>query len=106
MPIVAFHAGYDRDKVLKPAYQVIGSNEMVAMDQRWVCAQERCKRTGNWKVIGLDDALEHFGFEKREEGDSHNALVDARLAAQVYMAASTLAPLKSSLLGFINEEEK
>ena len=105
-PIVAFFAGYDRNRVLKPAFKKLGLDDMEKMDGRWICAQERCKRTRDWKVLGLDDALEHFGFEARRENDSHDALVDARLAAQVYMAASMLTPLKSSLLGFVNEKER
>lgn len=105
MPIVAFFAGYDRDKVLKPAYDKLHNNEMAMLDDRWICAQERCKRTGNWKVMSLDDALEHFGFERRDEDAAHDALVDARLAAVVYMEASQLTPLKRCPLGFANEEE-
>ena len=93
-PIVAFHAGYDRDKVLKPAFKKLGLDDMEKMDARWICAQDMCKRTRDWKVLGLDDALEHFGFVARRDIDSHDALVDARLAAQVYMAASMLTPLK------------
>ena len=84
----------------------LGSSSLSKMDGRWICAQERCKRTGNWKLIGLDDALEHFCLEPRDENENHDALKDARLAAQVYMAASLLPSLKSSLLGFINEEEE
>ena len=105
-PIVAFYAGYDRDKCLKPAFKKLGLDDMEMMDTRWICAQERCKRTRNWKVIGLDDALEHFGFQPRRETDNHDALVDARLAAKVYMEASMLSPLKSSLLGFQNEKDE
>ena len=38
LPIVAFHAGYDRDKVLKPAYERLGLRDMEALDSRWICA--------------------------------------------------------------------
>ena len=99
-PIVAFHAGYDRDKVLNPSLQQMGYSDITAFDARWICAQERCKRTRDWRLMSLDDALEHFGHERRREEDHHDALVDARLAATVYMAASELPPLKLSLLGF------
>ena len=92
--------------MLKPAYKKLGLDDMEKMDARWTCAQERCKRSKDWKVVSLDDALEKFGFQPRGEHDHHDALVDARLAAQVYMAASMLAPLKSSLLGFVNQEEE
>ena len=105
-PIVAFYAGYDRDKCLKPAFKKLGLDDLEKMDDRWICAQERCKRTRNWKVLGLDDALEHFGFQPRRVNESHDALVDARLAAKVYMEASMLTPLKSSLLGFLNEKDE
>ena len=56
--------------------------------------------------MSLDDALEHFGHERRKEHDQHDALVDARLAAVVYMAASELTPLKYGRLGFLNEKEE
>ena len=62
-PIVAHYAKHDRDMVLKPAFKKLGMEDMEALDARWICAQERCQRTGNWKLLSLDDALEQFGFE-------------------------------------------
>lgn len=105
LPIVAFFIGYDRDKVLSPAFRRLGLEEMDAQASRWRCAQALCKRTRNWKVLSLDDALSHFGYDRRDEDDPHDALEDARLAAQVYMAAMKLTPLKDGILGFVNEEE-
>ena len=103
---MAFHAGYDRNKVLNPALQRSGPYDLSALNDRWICAQERCKRTRKWQIRSLDDALEHFGHDRRREEDNHDALVDARLAAVVYMAASELTPLKYGRLGFMNENEE
>ena len=106
LPIVAFYAGYDRNKVLNPALQRLGHGDLSDLDERWICAQERCKRTRRWDLFSLDDFLEHFGHERRKDEDHHDALVDARLAAVVYMAASELTPLKYGRLGFLNEKEE
>ena len=106
LPIVAFHAGYDRNKVLKPAYWRLSNNEMDALDDRWICAQERCKRTGNWKLWNLDEALEHFGFKRRPDDAYHDAIQDARLAAKVYMMAIKLTPLKEEKHGFVDKNEE
>ena len=106
LPIVAFHAGYDQTKVLNPALQRSGHSDLKALNDRWICAQERCKRTRRWDLFSLDDFLEHFGHKRRKENDSHDALVDARLAAVVYMAASELTPLKYGRLGFLNEKDE
>ena len=75
---------------------------------RWRCAQEICKRTGNWRLWNLDEALEHFGFQRRPDDAFHDALQDARMAAKVYMKASVLTPLKEEKHGFVdgNGEER
>ena len=99
-PITSFNVEFDRDKVLKPAFKLVGLEDELAADDRWRCAQELCKRTENWKLWSLDDALEHFGFDRRKDDEFHDALHDARLAAQVYMKAIKLKPLKDSGLGF------
>ena len=77
---MSFNVGYDRDKVLIPAFKQLGLGEMEGTSGRWRCAQELCERTQNWKIVNLDDALEHFGFARREEDTYHDALHDARLA--------------------------
>ena len=100
LPIVSFHIGYDRDRVLQPAFKRLGLEALDGARDRWRCAQELCKRTGNWRIWNLDEALEHFGFERREEDTYHDALHDARLAAQVYMQAMQLPPLKTAEFGF------
>ena len=98
---MSFNVGYDLDKVLKPAFKGLGFNSMETASVRWRCAQDICKRTENWKLWSLDDALEHFGFLRRQEDDFHDALHDARLATQVYMKAVRLTPLKDARLGFV-----
>lgn len=106
LPIVAFFADYERDKVLTPAFQRLGLDDMAALTARWRCAQQMSMRTRNWKVWTLDDALSYFGLDRRDEEEQHDALQDARLAAQVYMKAMILTPLSEGDLGFINGEEE
>ena len=106
LPITSFNIDFDRDKVLKPAFKELGLVEMDDTEYRWRCAQDLCKRTGNWKLWSLDDALEHFGFERRKEDARHDALNDARLAALVYMKAIKLPALKEAGLGFTQNEEE
>ena len=105
-PITSFNVDYDRDKVLKPAFKLVGLDDKLAADDRWRCAQELCKRTENWKMWNLDDALEHFGYARRKENEFHEALDDARLAAKVYMKAIRLKPLKDSGLGYIKTSKE
>ena len=64
------------------------------------------ERTGEWRFLGLDDALEYFGHESRDKDAHHDALTDARLAAKVYMELMKLPPLKVAELGFMFEEEE
>ena len=106
LPIVSFNVGYDLDKVLKPAFKGLGYISMETSSVRWRCAQELCKRTKNWKMWNLDDALEYFGYARREEDADHDALEDARLAAKVYMEAIKLTPLKDSMMGFIKPSKE
>ena len=65
-----------------------------------------CKRTGNWRLWNLDEALEHFGLARRPDDAYHDALQDSRLAAKVYMEASKLTPLKEEKLGLVVENEE
>ena len=104
LPITSFNVGYDRDKVLEPAFKRLDLDEMLAAQGRWRCSQELCKRTENWRLWSLDDALEHFGYRRRKEDAYHDALDDARLTAKVYMQAVQLAPLKEPDYGFVSQD--
>ena len=106
LPIVSFNAMYGRDQVLIPAFKRIKCGLMKKSLHRWRCAQEICKRTGNWRLWNLDEALEHFGFHRRPDDAFHDAVQDARLAAKVYMKASVLTPLKDEMHGFVNGNEE
>ena len=103
---MSFNVGYDLVKVLKPAFKGLGFNSMETASVRWRCAQDICKRTENWKLWSLDDALEHFGYARRQEDANHDALHDARLAAKVYMEAIKLPPLKTIDMGFIKPSKE
>ena len=106
LPITSFNVGHDRDKVLEPAFKGLGLGELAAAHGRWRCAQELCKRTGNGRLKVLDDALEHFGYKRREEDICRDAVDDARLVAKVYMQAVKLPPLKPAEYGFVIEEDE
>ena len=52
------------------------------------------------KIKSLDNLLEHFGFEPRDEDVLHNAILDCQLTAKVYMELMKLPPPKVMELGF------
>ena len=64
-----------------------------------------CERVPETKTFILDDVLEHFGFERREEGARHDAREDCTLSAKVYMELMKHPPLKVAELGFDYQEE-
>ena len=55
-------------------------------DDRWLCTLDMSDRLLNLESKGLDDLLEHFGFERREDAGYHDAVQDCQLTAKVYMA--------------------
>ena len=85
-PIIAHFAKYDRDDVLKPAFNRVDVTPID--DKRWKCTRDMAnKHPGVPQDMprGLDDLLEHFGFNRRDEEEKHNALDDCRMDAKVYL---------------------
>ena len=66
LPIVAHNVEYDRDKVLKPAFKKVGNLDAMPPDSRWRCTLELANKIPGLNMVTLDDALEHFGFERRD----------------------------------------
>jgi len=102
-PIVAHYAKYDREDVLRPAFEKAGTRKIFPSDGRWRCTFEMAGKSKDLVPDdlprGLDDLLEHFGYERRCEDDKHDALTDCRCAAKTYMklAESRLSEGGSSL---------
>lgn len=85
-PVVAHYAKYDRDDVLKPAFDKVGVATISS--ERWKCTKEMANdhpRVPQDMQRGLDDLLECFGYERRDEEERHDALEDCRLDAKVYL---------------------
>ena len=72
-PIVAHNAAYDRDKVLKKAFEKVGMEEFLPPKDRWRCTLKLAKRVPDIKERGLDNLLEYFDFEKRNPSAPHEA---------------------------------
>ena len=100
LPIVAHNVEHDRDKVLMPAFKKVGNLDALPPDSRWRCTQEMANRIPFLNMVTLDDALEHFGHERRDVDKHHDALEDARLAAKVYMSIMAMPEMKKGKLGF------
>lgn len=84
-PIVAHNVEFDRDKVLRPAFERVGHPDLIAKDGRWRCTCKLAERLPNLESRKLDDVLEECGFERRKKDAIHDAVIDAELAAKVYM---------------------
>ena len=66
-PIVAHYAKYDREDVLKPAMEKVGT-KMVS-DKRWLCTRDMAGSPESYptdRPRGLDDLLEYFGQGRRD----------------------------------------
>ena len=94
---------YDRDKVLRPAYEKLGAAHLLPPEKRWRCALELSERCQGLLVRTLDSVLEHFGFEPRDEEEKHSAIEDCELTAKIYMELMELPELKKATLGWTKE---
>ena len=85
-PVVAHNAKYDRDEVLKPAFEKVGV-PMIS-DERWKCTWEMAPDhpdVGQYMSRSLDFLLPHLGLEGRNARKRHDAMTDCRLTAMLYM---------------------
>ena len=100
LPIVAHYVNYDRDKVLRPAFKKVDNLDALPPNSRWRCTQEMGFKVPGLNMVTLDDALEHFGHDRRDVDKPHDALEDARCAAKVYMSIMAMPDMKKGKLGF------
>ena len=100
LPIVAHHVKYDRDDVLKPAFDRLGIKNKLPKDDRWRCTFLMSERDPKIKQRSLDAILKHYRFKPRANKDHHDAVEDCQLTAKVYMKLVKLPELKVSKLGF------
>ena len=100
LPIVAQNVKYDRDDVLKPAFDRLGIKSKLPNDRRWRCTYLMSERDPKIKVRSLDAILRHYRFKPRTKKDHHDAVEDCQLTAKVYMKLAKLPELKVSKLGF------
>ena len=101
LPIVAHGVKHDRDKVLTQAFKKVDNLDALPPKERWRCSLDLAdEKKIPTKYKSLDDLLVHFNLAKRDEDVKHDALKDARLAAQVYMCLMKAPKPKKTTLGF------
>ena len=104
LPIIAHNVKHDRDQCLKPAFEKVGNLKNLADDERWRCTYEMSSKVPYLSYRNLDDILEHFGFDRRNMDELHNATNDCRLTAKIYMKLVEVPdPKKNPTLGFCRE---
>ena len=103
LPIVAHKVKFDRDEVLKPAFKKVENDERLPKKERWRCTLAMAKVYGKIPVCFLDECLKHFKIEGRGD-DLHDAVTDARLAGELYMALMNQPVKKTRSLGFTIEQ--
>ena len=83
---MAHNVKYDRDEVLAPVFGKVDCAQNMPAWDRWRDTWAIAHQLPDVMGFSLDDLLERFGFDRREEDATHDALTDARLTAQVYLA--------------------
>ena len=71
--------------MLASAFERVGNVKALPKQNRWRCTQKLAKQKLDILLYSLDGVLEGCGFEPREDGAYHNALIDAQHAGKVYM---------------------
>ena len=102
LPIVAHNVDYDRDQVLKPAFNKI-CNKKLPLDNRWVCTKKMSYELTDLKGHSLDDVLEYFDFESRCPKTKHDSVTDCHYAAKIYMKMMEKPNEKKEQLGFMHK---
>ena len=102
-PIVAHGVKFDRDKVLKPAFEKVGASHLMPPDARWRCTIDMSEQCENLIEKSLDCCLDYWGFDQRDEAKPHDAMIDCHCAAKVYMKLMQLPPMKTVKGGFIKK---
>lgn len=92
LPIVAHNVEYNRDDVLKPAFERLGIKSRMPKDDRWRCTFMMAERDPKIKVRSLDAILKHYRFKPRKNLDAHDAVEDCQLTAKIYMKLIALPP--------------
>ena len=103
LPIVAHPVDYDRDEVLKEAFEKVGNLERLPGKERWRCTWEMADRVPFLVHGGLDDLLEHFGHPRSDLEAYYDAMEDCILTAKVYMDIVKIPEKKERTHGFAHE---
>ena len=102
-PIVTHNVEYDRDKVLRPAFEKLEVGHLMPVDKRWKCTMDMTKEFAGLFCRSLDALLSWLEFDEREEEDKHEALKDCEATAMAYMKLKAMPPRKKAKLGWTKE---
>ena len=95
---MAHNVRFDRDDVLRPAFERVEALDKFPDDSRWKCTMKLANRLLKLKTYQLDDVLSECGLKRRDEDAMHDAQIDAECAAKVYMHCVKLPPVTHDCL--------
>ena len=89
--------------MLRPTFKKLGVAHLAPPNKRWRCTYELSERCHGLHARTLDEVLEFFGYEPRDNEEKHDAIQDCELTAKIYMKLFELPPLKEATLGFAKQ---
>ena len=105
-PIVAHGVKHDLNLVLAPAFKRFERTNLLPDVSRWKCTLNLCYKEPKIKYRGLDNVCSVLELPMRDPDGEHDALEDAKLAANVYMELMQRPEPKASALGLVESWEK
>ena len=106
LPIVAFNVQHDRTEVMAPSFYRLGCTNILPREERWKCAFEMSKDRLPNLFWCLDDCLEACNIPRRKKNKPHDAIIDCKLTAQLYMKLMVMPPKPIAELGICGYWEK
>lgn len=77
IPIVTHGVRYDRDKVFRPTFEKLNAGYCMPVESRWRCTLKMSERCPGLLLRTLDEVLEYFKYERRDEDEKHDAIKDS-----------------------------
>ena len=85
LPIVGHSVTYDKDQVLRPAFDRVKNAKGFPREERWRCTYQLSHNIPYLRTRDLDSVIWVLGMEPRAPNAAHDALKDAILSGNVFM---------------------